>query len=78
MSSCEPEKCIERENYYLFSENHEYNILDEAGSSLGRKHSDETKQKISDAKNPACLPAKQAGRQGDNPKSKDQEGYINK
>jgi group I intron endonuclease len=30
-------------------EKHEYNICTKAGSSLGRKHSDKTKQKISDA-----------------------------
>jgi len=33
----------------MSSEKHEYNILPKAGSSLGRKHSDETKQIISDA-----------------------------
>ena len=49
LSSCEPEKCIERENYYLSFLPHEYNILPKAGSSLGRKHSDKTKTKISDA-----------------------------
>jgi len=42
---CEPSKCIERENFYLFSENHEYNILEKAGSSIGRKHYDETIKK---------------------------------
>ena len=47
---CDKEKCIERENYYLFVEKHEYNILPKAGSRLGSKHLDETKQKkISDA-----------------------------
>ena len=39
------EKCIEREDYYLCSLPHEYNIL--PGSSLGHKHSDKTKTKIS-------------------------------
>jgi group I intron endonuclease len=29
---CEPEQCIEREDYYLFTEKHEYNILPKAGS----------------------------------------------
>jgi len=43
------EKCIEREDFYLSSENHEYNILEKAGSRLGRKHYEETKTKISDA-----------------------------
>ena len=42
---CEPEKCLERENFYLFSFSHEYNILPKAGSSLGYKNSDKTKQK---------------------------------
>ena len=46
---CYQEKCLEREDYYIFSENHEYNICQKAGSSIGRKHSDETKTKISDA-----------------------------
>jgi len=46
---CDKEKCIERENYYLSSENHEYNILEKAGSRLGSKHSELTKIKISDA-----------------------------
>jgi group I intron endonuclease len=46
---CFPEKCIERENFYLSSLNHEYNILEKAGSSLGKKHSEETKIKMSDA-----------------------------
>jgi group I intron endonuclease len=29
---CEPEKCVEREDFYLLSENPEYNILEKAGS----------------------------------------------
>jgi group I intron endonuclease len=41
---CDKEKCLEREDFYLFSLKHEYNILEKAGSSLGRKHSDKTKQ----------------------------------
>ena len=49
LSSCEPEQCIQREDYYLSSKNHEYNILEKAGSRLGSKHSDETKQILSDA-----------------------------
>ena len=47
---CEPEKCIEREDFYLSSEKPEYNILPKAGSPLGHKHSDETKIIMSDAK----------------------------
>jgi group I intron endonuclease len=60
---CDKEKCIEREDYYLSSLSHEYNILEKAGSRLGstqnntgennpmygKKHSDETRKKISDA-----------------------------
>jgi len=46
---CSPEQCLERENYYLCSLPHEYNILPKAGSSLGYKHSGEAKTKISDA-----------------------------
>ena len=48
MSSCEPEKCIEREDFYLSTEKHEYNSLEKAGSTLDRKHSDKTKQILSE------------------------------
>jgi len=55
------EKCIEREDFYLSSLSHEYNILEKAGSVLGstrnntgeknpmfgKNHNDESKQKIS-------------------------------
>ena len=47
---CEPEKCIEREDFYLSFLPHEYNILQKAGSWLGHNHSDDTKQIMSDAK----------------------------
>ena len=47
---CSPEKCIEREDFYLSTENHEYNILEKAGSRLGSKHSDESIIIMSDAK----------------------------
>ena len=40
---CEPKKCIEREQYYLDLLKPEYNILKNAGSSLGFKHSEESK-----------------------------------
>ena len=40
---CTPEKCIEREQYYLYLLNPEYNILKTAGSSLGFKHSADSK-----------------------------------
>jgi len=47
---CEPEQCFEREDFYLSSENNEYNISKKAGASMfGRTHSDATKNKISDA-----------------------------
>jgi hypothetical protein len=36
---CEPEQCLEREDFYLSCFPHEYNILPKAGSSLGSKHS---------------------------------------
>jgi len=47
---CEPEQCLEREDYYLCSLPHEYNILEKAGYSIGRKHSDKTKIIMSEAK----------------------------
>jgi group I intron endonuclease len=43
---CAAEKCLEREQYYLDLLTPEYNILKVAGSSLGRKHSDEAKAKM--------------------------------
>ena len=46
---CKPEKCLEREDYYLCSLPHEYNILQKAGSWLGHKHSDESKTIMSEA-----------------------------
>jgi len=46
---CEPEKYLKREDFYLCSLPHEYNILDKAGSWLGHKHSDDAKKKISDS-----------------------------
>ena len=44
---CEPNKCIERENYYFKLLAPKYNILAVAGSSKGFKHSLETRQKMS-------------------------------
>jgi group I intron endonuclease len=47
---CEPSKCLEREGYYFKLLNTEYNIAKEPGAPFsGRTHSEETKQKISDA-----------------------------
>jgi len=46
---CEPNKCLEREGFYLSSENPEYNIANNPTAPMsGRSHSDETKTKISD------------------------------
>jgi group I intron endonuclease len=47
---CEPEKCLKREDYYLTKLKPEYNIsLNPNAPFSGRKHSEETKQTISDA-----------------------------
>lgn len=43
---CDPSEAIEREQYYLNQLKPEYNILKTAGSSLGFKHSDETKKQM--------------------------------
>ena len=45
---CEPEKCLEREDFYISSFQPKYNILPKAGSSLGRKHSEKTKKILSE------------------------------
>jgi group I intron endonuclease len=48
---CKPYKCLEREDYYLKLLNPEYNAaLDPTETMSGRKHSDESRKKISDAK----------------------------
>jgi len=47
---CEPSDVIDREQFYLDLLQPEYNILSKAGSSLGFKHSEETKIKISEAR----------------------------
>lgn len=44
---CEPDKCIEREQYYLDNYKHEYNTLTIAGSLYGYKHTEEAKLKMS-------------------------------
>lgn len=46
---CEKELLIEREQFYIDSEKPTYNILPKAGSSLGVKRSEETKQRLSEA-----------------------------
>jgi hypothetical protein len=48
---CEPEKCIEREDHFLKLLKPEYNILQKAGSSLGFKHSDDSRKKMLAANN---------------------------
>jgi hypothetical protein len=58
---CSPDKLLEREQYYIDLLEPEYNILTKAGSSLGYKHLQETKAKISaslnayQASNPNCI-----------------------
>jgi group I intron endonuclease len=44
---CEPADALDREDHYLKLLNPEYNILRKAGSSLGYKHTEESKAKIS-------------------------------
>ncbi len=46
---CETDDLLKREQYYLDLLQPEYNILKIAGSRLGAVHSEETKQKISEA-----------------------------
>nr|YP_009722348.1 hypothetical protein [Morchella importuna]QGN66750.1 hypothetical protein [Morchella importuna] len=55
---CEPSDVISREQYYLdlFAESPKYNILPIAGSSLGFKHSEEVKTKMSEARMGKFLP----------------------
>lgn len=43
---CEPDKLITREQYYLDLLKPEYNICKTAGSTLGKMHSESTKEKI--------------------------------
>ena len=48
---CSPDKCLERENYYLKLFKPEYNIAqDPTAPFSGRKHSDKSKTIMSDAK----------------------------
>lgn len=47
---CEENDCIQREQHYLDLLNPEYNILKNAGSSLGFKHSEETLLKLKNRK----------------------------
>jgi len=45
---CLPDERFEREDYYIKTLQPEYNILQKAGSSLGYKHSEEARKKISE------------------------------
>nr|QCW06955.1 hypothetical protein [Drechslerella brochopaga] len=47
---CEPDKCLEREQYYIDLIKPEYNILKIAGSSLGYVYSIEVRKNMSEAK----------------------------
>ena len=49
LECCEKERLIEREQFYIDNEKPAYNISPTAGNSLGVKHTDETKRKISEA-----------------------------
>lgn len=46
---CDPADLIKREQYYIYLLKPEYNILKKAFSSLGFKHSEETRVKMSDS-----------------------------
>jgi group I intron endonuclease len=46
MEFCEASQAVVREQHYLDLLNPEYNILKIAGSSLGKKHSEETLAKL--------------------------------
>lgn len=48
---CEPKDLISREQFYIDSLKPEFNILTSAGSSLGYKHTEETKAKLSESHN---------------------------
>jgi hypothetical protein len=53
---CDSDKCIEREDYYISLLKPSYNIFSAkpAGSSLGFKHSSETRRKMLDSKIDNC------------------------
>lgn len=44
---CDLSQCTDRESFYISSLNPEYNILSRGGSSLGYKHTKETREKMS-------------------------------
>lgn len=47
---CEREKLLENEQYYINNLKPDYNLAPTAGNSLGVKHSEETKKRMSEAK----------------------------
>lgn len=47
LEECEPNQCIEREQYYLDIEKPRYNICKVAGSQLGQRRSIESRHKMS-------------------------------
>jgi group I intron endonuclease len=47
---CAPEKCLEREQYYIDKLNPKYNVLLTAGSPRGRQHTKEARKLMSEAK----------------------------
>jgi len=65
---CEPEQCIEREDYWLCVEKHEYNILPKAGSRFGSIYLEKTKKIMSNAK--------KGGKHSDETKQKISDAHI--
>ena len=44
---CDPEQCLDREDFYISSLKPGYNILSKAGSSLGYRHTAVTRESMS-------------------------------
>lgn len=58
LEHCDPDQCIEREDYYINLLKPDYNICPKAGSSFGRTTSEDTKMKLSTiAQNRKHVPA---------------------
>ena len=55
---CKKERLIEREQFYIDSENPSYNICQTAGSTLGIKLTEQTKRKLSEARKGRTAPNK--------------------
>ena len=60
---CKPEQCREREQHYLDNFPHEYNLIPTAGSCLGLRRSEATRQKMSEAVRKTWLKKDQAARE---------------